>query len=137
MSDSSTPLGATAGLSSANADVPGIGVCADFFVPSDKKRRIDPSTDAVWEYEEKTIHGHLGWVPMSPDFPDQLEALYAIQPGAVIRIQKSEDPSVVWKIDIGKKTQRRLVDGKDNCKRRIRRIFLSTDTVGSSEAPAA
>ena len=137
MADSSTADGCCCNLASANAEHPGIGVDTDFFGPSDKKRRIDPSTDAVWEYEEKTIHGHLGWVPMSPDLSDQLEELYAIQPCAVIRIQKSEDPSVVWKIDIGKKTQRRLVDGKDNCKRRIRRIFLSTDTVGSSEARAA
>ena len=103
MADSSTPLGATAGLSSANADVPGIGVDWDFFVPSDKKRLPDPSTDAVWEYEERTIHRHLGWVPMSQCLSDQLEEAYAIQPDTVIRIQNNEDPSVVWKIDLGKK----------------------------------
>ena len=52
MVDSSTPLGATAGLSSANADVPGMGVdWFHFFVPSDKKRLPDPSPDAIWEYE--------------------------------------------------------------------------------------
>ena len=121
MADSSTPLGATPGLSSANAE-------------SDKKRLPDPSTDAVWEYEERTIHRHLGWVPMSQCLSDQLEEAYAIQPDTVIRIQNNEDPSVVWKIDLGEKTQRRLVNGQDNCSRRIRRIFLSTDTVGSSEA---
>ena len=71
---------------------------------------------------------------MSQCLSDQLEEAYAIQPDTVIRIQNNEDPSVVWKIDLGKKTQRRLVNGQDNCSRRIRRIFLSTDTVGSSEA---
>ena len=71
---------------------------------------------------------------MSQCLSDQLEEEYAIQQDTVIRIQDNEDPSVVWKLDLGKKTQRRLLDGKDNCSRRIRRIFLSIDTVGSSEA---
>ena len=52
----------------------------------------------------------------------------------MIRIPDNEDPSLVWKLDLGKKTQRRLVNGQDNCSRRVRRIFLSIDTVGSPEA---
>ena len=52
MVDSSTPLGATAGLSSANTDVPGMGVdWFHSFLPSDKKRLPNPSPDAYWEYE--------------------------------------------------------------------------------------
>ena len=86
MAGSSTPSGATAEPSSANAE-------------SDKL----PGFAAVWEYEERTIHRHFGWVPMSQDLSDQLEEAYAIQPGTVIRIQSNEDPSVVWKIDLGKK----------------------------------
>ena len=74
------------------------------FMPAEKKKREPLPSIAAWEYEERTIHGHFGWVPMAPDFSDQLEELYAIQPCDVIRIQKSEDPSVVWEIDIGKRT---------------------------------
>ena len=117
MAGSSTPSGATAEPSSANAE-------------SDKL----PGFAAVWEYEERTIRRHVGWVPMSQCLSDQLEEAYAIQQDTVIRIQDNEDPPLVWKLDLGKKTQRRLVNGQDNCSRRIRRIFLRIDTVGSSEA---
>ena len=76
---------------------------------------------------------------------DQLEEAYAIQQdmktktrhpdrGFVIRAPDNKDPSLVWKLDIGKKTQRRLVNGQEQSSRRIRRIFLSIDTVGSLEA---
>ena len=76
---------------------------------------------------------------------DQLEEAYAYQQdmktktrhpdrGFVIRVPDNEDPSLVWKLDIGKKTQRRLVNRQEQSSRRIRRIFLSIDTVGSPEA---
>ena len=71
---------------------------------------------------------------MSQCLSDQLEEAYALQQDTVVRIPDNEDPSLVWKLDLGKKTQRRLVNGQDNCSRRIRRIFLSIDTVGSPEA---
>lgn len=84
-----------------------------------------------WEYEEFTIHRHYGWVPMAPEFSAQLEEAFAIDPTSVIRIKCTEEPSIVWKIDLGQKTQRRLSNGIDQCARRIRRIYLSKDDVGS------
>ena len=76
---------------------------------------------------KKTIHGHFGWVPMPPDLSDQLEEAYTCQPTSVVRYPDHEDPDIVWKIDLGKKTQRRSLNGKDNCTRRIRRIYWEVD----------
>ena len=85
---------------------------------------------ASWEYEENTIHSHYGWVPMAPEFSAQLEEAYAIDSSSVFRISNPEDHRIVWKIDLGKKTQRRLSYGIDQCERRIRRIYMSKDDVG-------
>ena len=68
---------------------------------------------------------------MASDFSAQLDQAYANDSTSVVRILCNEDPSIVWKIDLGKKTQRRLVEGKDNCSRRIRRIYSSKDDAGS------
>ena len=86
-----------------------------------------------WEYEEKTIHSHYGWVPMAPEYSAQLEEAYAIDPTSVFRIPSPEDDRLVWEIDLGKKTQRRLVTGNDQCARRIRRTYWSKDAVGSDD----
>jgi hypothetical protein len=83
-----------------------------------------------WEYEEKTIHQHYGWVPMDTDLSDQLEEAFAIDPNSVLRIPSTDDDSIVWKIDLGQMTQRRLFNGIDQCERRIRRIYMSKDDVG-------
>ena len=53
MVDSSTPLGATAGLSSANADVPGMGVDWDFFVSSERKRHRAAAVARQRQYERR------------------------------------------------------------------------------------
>ena len=84
-----------------------------------------------WEYEEKTIHSHYGWVPMAPEYSAQLEEAYAIDPTSVFRIPSPEDDRLVWEIDLGKKTQRRLFNNIDQCARRIRRIYSSKDDAGS------
>ena len=42
---------------------------------------------------------------MAPEFSDQLEEAH---PTSVLRIPSPEDDRLVWKIDLGKKTQRRL-----------------------------
>ena len=83
-----------------------------------------------WEYEEKTIHSHYGWVAMAPEYSSLLEETYAITPTSVMRILNPEDKRIVWKIDLGKKTQRRLVNNIDQCERRIRHIYLSKDDDG-------
>ena len=68
---------------------------------------------------------------MAPDFSAQLEEAYAIDSTSVVRILNSEDPSIVWKIDLSKKTQRRLVNSIDQCALRTRRIYSGKDDVGS------
>ena len=57
---------------------------------------------------------------MPPSLSEELENAYASNPSAVIRIKGPND--VVWKFDLGSMTQRRLLDGIDQCTRRIRRI---------------
>ena len=81
-----------------------------------------------WEYEEKTIHGHWGWVPMAQQISDLLEDSYYKDPGAIVRLANEDDSDIVWKLDLGAMTQRRLRDGLDNCTRRIRRIFVEKDS---------
>ena len=73
-----------------------------------------------WECVEKTIHNHDGWVQMPPALSEELKNAYASYPSGVIRIKGPND--VVWKFDLGSMTQRRLLDGTDQCTRRIRRI---------------
>ena len=68
---------------------------------------------------------------MAPEFSAQLEEAYAIDSTSVVRILNTEDHSIVWKIDLGKKTQRRLFNSIDQCARRIRRIYSSKDDAGS------
>ena len=67
---------------------------------------------------------------MDPDFSAKLEETFAIDPNSKMMIRLTDDDSIVWKIDLGKKTQRRLSYGIDQCERRIRRIYMSKDDVG-------
>ena len=80
-----------------------------------------------WEYQEITLHRHLGWVPMAQHMSDLLEDSYCKDPCAIVRIPNEDDAEIVWKLDLGKMTQRRLREGLDNCTRRIRRIFVEKD----------
>ena len=98
----------------------------------------------IWEYAEKTIHGHEGWVPMKSRLSEELETAYKGNPLAVIRVPTPLDDGpnssgltyIVWKIDIGNMSQRRLVNGKDKCGRKIRRIFaLGSDSDDDSDGP--
>ena len=84
----------------------------------------------VWEFEEKTKTGWVGWAAMDADLSAALEAAYLNNPHAIFRVEKSKNPFIVWKFDLGKKTQRRLVEGVDDCSRRVRRIYLTIDVVG-------
>ena len=91
-----------------------------------------------WEYAEKTIHGHVGWVQMATTFSEDLEKAYQNSPSAVLRLNipyvvspnASSPNNVIWKFDLGSMTQRRLVNGKDQCTRRIRRIYYEDNSDG-------
>ena len=91
-----------------------------------------------WEYAEKTIHGHVGWVQMATKLSEDLEKAYQSSPSAVLRLNipnvvspnASSPNDVIWKFDLGSMTQRRLVNGKDQCTRRIRRIYYEDNSDG-------
>ena len=91
-----------------------------------------------WEYAEKTIHGHVGWVQMGTTLSEDLENAYQNRPAAVlrqyianVRSRNASSPNnVIWKFDLGSMTQRRLVNGKDQCTRRIRRIYYEDNSDG-------
>ena len=87
----------------------------------------------VWEFEERTKTGWVGWAAMDAALSAELEAEYLKDPHAILRIERSTTPFIVWKIDLGKKTQRRLVEGVDDCSRRVRRIYLTIDVVGEDD----
>ena len=87
----------------------------------------------AWEFEERTKTGWVGWVAMDAALTSQLEAAYLDNPHAILRVERGKNPSIVWKIDLGKKTQRRLVEGVDDCSRRVRRIYLTIDVVGEDD----
>jgi hypothetical protein len=91
-----------------------------------------------WEYAEKTIHGHVGWVQMATTFSEDLEKTYQSNPSAVLRMKipnvvspnASSPNGVIWKFDLGSMTQRRLLNGRDQCTRRIRRIYYEDNSDG-------
>ena len=56
----------------------------------------------VWEFEEKTKTGWVGWVTMDADLSATLEAAYLNNPHAIFRVEKSKKPLIVWKFDLGK-----------------------------------
>ena len=87
----------------------------------------------VWEFQEQTKTGRVGWAAMDAALTSQLEAAYLDNPHAILRVERGKNPSIVWKIDLGKKTQRRLVEGVDDCSRRVRRIYLTIDVVGEDD----
>ena len=57
----------------------------------------------VWEFEEKTRTGWIGWVTMDADLSATLEAAYLNNPHAILRVERSTMPYIVWKFDLGKK----------------------------------
>ena len=57
----------------------------------------------VWEFEEKTKTGWVGWAAMDAALSAALEAAYLNNPHAIFRVEKSKKPFIVWKFDLGKK----------------------------------
>ena len=74
---------------------------------------------------------------MDREISDALENAYTGNPDAIVRISSGTDDGLVWKIDLGRKKQRRLVGGVDNCTRGVRRIFLGADTGDHGKGLAA
>ena len=78
-----------------------------------------------WGYEEEN-HPWPFWLGA-----DATGFIRSARGGVHLPTDLREDPDIVWKIDLGQKTHRRLVNGNDQCTRRIRRIYWSKDAVGS------
>ena len=80
-----------------------------------------------WEYAE---YGNRwdkrGWFEMHAEVAKQLEGVFADYEPTWLRITRDDD--IIWKFDLVGMTQRRIKDGKDECTRRIRRIFVRDDS---------
>ena len=81
-----------------------------------------------WEYADKS-KGKQGWFKMYDRIAKQLEKLLTDNADAEkdSKLRLRDEDNVVWKFCLREMTQRRLIDGNDECKRRIRRIFVCDD----------
>ena len=81
----------------------------------------------IWEYAEYGSRlATRGWFEMHAEVAKQLEEVFADYEPTWLRITRDDDN--IWKFDLVGMTQRRIKDGKDECTRRIRRIFVRDDS---------